>query len=79
MEYELILKQLNREMFDQFCNANLAAIIAGLGKIFVAEVIEIGASSVTRSFSQDSTPIVASSAGYPDALTSSESFSRSRS
>jgi hypothetical protein len=31
-------------MFDQFCNASLAAIIAGLGKIFVAEVVELGMS-----------------------------------
>jgi hypothetical protein len=38
----LTLCQLNREKYDQFCNATLASIIAGLGKIFVAEVVELG-------------------------------------
>jgi len=34
--------QLNRDLFDQRVNPNFAAVIAGMAKIFVADVVELG-------------------------------------
>lgn len=34
--------QLNKEIYDQFVPNNLTAVLAGLAKIFVADVIETG-------------------------------------
>jgi transcription initiation factor TFIID subunit 11 len=37
-----LIFQLNRDLFDQPVKDDFASIIGGLGKIFVAEVVEIG-------------------------------------
>lgn len=39
-----LMKQLNRDLFEQQVRDDFASIIGGLGKIFVAEVVEIGMS-----------------------------------
>ncbi len=34
--------QLNRDIYDQNVNNNLTAVIAGMAKVFVADVVELG-------------------------------------
>jgi hypothetical protein len=40
----LLMPQLNRDLFEQQVRDDFASILGGLGKIFVAEVVEIGMS-----------------------------------
>lgn len=34
--------QLNRDLFDQHCPPQLSQVVAGMAKVFVADVIEMG-------------------------------------
>ncbi|KIR43464.1 transcription initiation factor TFIID subunit 11 [Cryptococcus deuterogattii 99/473] len=37
-----VIKRLNRDLFDQHCPPQLSQVVAGMAKVFVADVIEMG-------------------------------------